>query len=377
MATPRRTSAEATSEIAAQQAAAAQARIELEQARISMNGSNNFSFGSDRSRYHDAFNAVSRFSGVASNADWKVKELQEEAKRLQYEEEIRGNNDRAQAQVSGRLGELRDDPVDQMLMQQLTGRTQGDVPYSDTVTNAMMTQRGEQAATGQQAAVDRLLRSGMSPSDPAFHAALAQLESGRQGSLQSLRTQIDSQANLANYDARGQAIGQLGGLNAQRNNAITGQANLNADYINSAPVFDFAGGPGSPGGGGGMPSGGGQSPAPRPAPGPAPTPAPRPAPGPVRQNGGGMVYGGNRTPTPTTTASGGAFNVGTGSLGRTSGSVASGGGQGTPGSSPTWTATGSQGRVTGANPGMAVQSPGGVGPRVPPPAAQRNTRLPY
>ena len=95
MATPRRTSTEANSEIAAQQAAAAQARIELEQARISMNGSNNFSFGSDRSRYHDAFNAVSRFSGVASNADWKVKELQEEAKRLQYEEEIRGNNDRA------------------------------------------------------------------------------------------------------------------------------------------------------------------------------------------------------------------------------------------------------------------------------------------
>jgi len=377
MATPRRTSTEATSEIAAQQAAAVEARRRASASQQAAQRGNNFSFGSDRSQFDRDSNDHMRFLNEGSRADGNVRRLTEEAARLQYEEEIRGNNDRAQGQVSGRLGELRDDPVDQMLMQQLTGRTQGDVPYSDTVTNAMMTQRGEQSAAGQQAAVDRLLRSGMSPSDPAFHAALAQLESGRQGSLQSLRTQIDSQANLANYDARGQAIGQLGGLNAQRNNAITGQANLNADYINSAPVFDFAGGPGSQGGGGGMPSGGGQSPAPRPAPGPAPTPAPRPAPGPVQQNGGGMVYGGNRTPTPTTTASGGAFNVGTGSLGRTSGSVASGGGKGTPGSSPTWTASGSQGRVTGANPGMAVQSPGGVGPRVPPPAAQRNTRLPY
>ena len=380
MATPRRTSADAQRELTAAQTAYTQAQQAASYGTPQQSSFGNPRDAADRNRW--ALAQQNTRSIAASNARNAVSALEEEMNRLGYEEEIRGNNDRAQAQVSGRLGELRNDPVDRMLMQQLTGRTQGDVPYSDTVTNAMMTQRGEQSAAGQQAAVDRLLRSGLSPSDPAFHAALAQLESGRQGSLQSLRTQIDSQANLANYDARGQAIGQLGGLNANRNNAITNQANLNADYINSAPVFRFDGGPEagpSVGGGGWMPSGGGQAPAPRPAPGPAPAPRPAPAPGPVQQNGGGMVYGGNRTPTPTTTASGGAFNVGTGSLGRTSGSIASGGGQGTPGSSPTWTASGSQGRVTGANPGMSVQSPGGVGtgPRVPPPAPQRNTRLPY
>lgn len=128
--------------------------------------------------------------------------------------------------AEGRLSQLRDDPVDAEIMQALRGRTgAGAGPYDEATRNAMFTDRSAQAAGAQSTGVQRLLRSGMNPGDPGFQAALAELESSRQGSLQNARMQIDANANVANYGARGQAIGQLTAMNAGRNQAITNQSN--------------------------------------------------------------------------------------------------------------------------------------------------------
>lgn len=282
-----------------------------------------------------------------------------------WEAEQRAQDQKVLGQASGRLSELRGDPIDQMLLDQLTGRvTGGDVPYSDSVINAMFAQRSDQAAAGQQAAVDRLLKAGMNPGDPGFAAALAELESDRQKSMQSLRSQIDSVANLANYDARGQSMGQLAGVNNARNAAITNQNNYLTDLLATQSVSrqrpDAA-----PQATGWVINSGGQKPAPAPAPAPSPTPVPRPAP-----QRSGLAVAPNQP--------GRTYNVGTGSLGRTSGSVATNGGtwNGATPQKQTWTASGSAGTVTGQNP-QPPQAPTFAPVTVPAKKVGKYTMTPY
>ncbi len=156
---------------------------------------------------------------------------------------VEANREQMYGLATGRLGELRNDPVDAEIIRSLQGRATGtDVPFNAATTNAMFTARSEQANAGQQAAVQRLLRSGLTPGDPAFASALAELESNRQGSMQNARLNVDMNANQANYAARGAALGQLSGVNAGRNGAITNQSNYLSNLYGNETVHEQQGG---------------------------------------------------------------------------------------------------------------------------------------
>jgi len=285
---------------------------------------------------------------------------------------VEANRDKMYGLADGRLGEMRNDPVDAEIMAAMRGRATGaDVPFNETTTNAMFTARAEQGAASQGAAVNRLLQSGLSPGDPAFASALAEMESDRQGSMQNARMNVDMNAGQQNYAARGGALAQMSGMNAQRQGAITNQSNYLSNLYGNETVYEQGGGAGGGGQGGGMPSFQdfrqvGQPQA-------QPRPQARPSAGFVAPNQPGRQY-----------------NVGTGSLGATSGAVASDGGtfgstyggapSAGPARPPTWTATNARTGAarTGQNPSLA-QSPmiaplaGRLPPR-PAIAPQRNTR---
>lgn len=233
--------------------------------------------------------------------------------------------------AEGRLSELRDDPVDRMLIESLTGRANGgDLPFNEATTNAMFTQRAQQSGAGESAAVSRLLARGMRPGDPAFDAALAEIQSGTQKANQNARLSVDSTATRENYDARSGAIGQLGALNAGRNSAITDQSRYLGGLREREQFREEVGGA-EPAGA--MPSfsdfrglsGGGD---PIPAPRPAPRPSPRPG------TGGPAV-------APKQPAR--KYNVGTQPFAQTSGSLATRGGTfgSTFGGTPTSTSSAS------------------------------------
>jgi hypothetical protein len=131
--------------------------------------------------------------------------------------------------LSGRLADLKGDPLDAAISQQLMGRINGtSKPYDETTTNAYFTNATDQAAASAQAAAGRLHGN---PADPSYQAALREIEAGRAGAGQQARLSIDMNAGLANYNAQGQAMAQGGAWNGQRNAAITDQSNRYADTL--------------------------------------------------------------------------------------------------------------------------------------------------
>ena len=271
---------------------------------------------------------------------------------------LEDNRTQGYAGAEGRLAELRNDPVDAEIIASLRGRATGqDQPFNEATTNAMFTARAEQADAGQAAAVQRLLRSGLTPGDPAFQAALSELDAGRQGANQNARLNVDMNAGRENYAARGQATGQLAGFNQARNAGITGQSNYvtNARFnevvtdqtnaANSASQGNFRdfmemmrqaqGGGQTQGNGGGQVQGG--------------------------QGQGGQGGGQRPVVTPVRPRQ---YMVGTGSLGQTSGAVASNGGTmgGTYGGAPTQNPRGptpQYGTATNTRTGQVIQIPNG------------------
>ncbi len=139
-----------------------------------------------------------------------------------------GDNAKAQSDANtaeilgmarGRIGELRNDPVDAMVLQALQRRASGaDAPYDETTRNAMFTGQSEMAAAAMQNQMGGIRGA---PTDPSYQAQVAALQDQRQRSLQSARLGIDQQANLANFSARGQALGQTGAFNQSHNAGIT------------------------------------------------------------------------------------------------------------------------------------------------------------
>ncbi len=139
------------------------------------------------------------------------------------------NRNKMYSLLSGRLGDLKGDPMDELISKQLTDRINGtSQPYDATTTNAYFTNATDQAAASAQAQAGSLRGN---PADPAYQAALREIDAGRASAGQQARLSIDSQAHLGNYNAQGQAMGQGAAFNAQRNGAITDQSNRYADTL--------------------------------------------------------------------------------------------------------------------------------------------------
>jgi hypothetical protein len=139
---------------------------------------------------------------------------------------VQGARDQTFGLATGRLNDLKGDPVDKLVMQELKNRISGKTnPYDATTKNAMLTQQAQMAAQVENNQLAQLSAHGGSVTDPSYQSALREAEAGRQASAQQANLDINSKANLANYDAKTNAVAGLGGFNQQRNAAITGQSN--------------------------------------------------------------------------------------------------------------------------------------------------------
>lgn len=144
--------------------------------------------------------------------------------------------------AEGRLGELRNDEVDQMVLSSLRERTgAGAGPYDAATVNAIRTGAAEQAGQVERNALARVTGGA---GDPSTQSQIAEAGAARQAAIQRANLDISQRANVANYDARGQALGQTAGFNANRNQAITGQTNNVAGLV-AAEEFKDVGQPAS------------------------------------------------------------------------------------------------------------------------------------
>ncbi len=102
-------------------------------------------------------------------------------------------------------------PIDQQILAMLQERTGADAgPFNTATRNALMTQASDAAS---QAMLNAKGRINGSAGDPSVMAANNEADARRSQAIQQAQLGINSQANVANYDARGQALGQLGGYN--------------------------------------------------------------------------------------------------------------------------------------------------------------------
>jgi hypothetical protein len=108
-------------------------------------------------------------------------------------------------------------PIDQQILAMLQERTGADAgPFNAETRNALMTSASDAAS---QAMLNAKGRINGSAGDPSVVAANNEADARRSLAIQQAQLGINTQANVANYDARGQALGQLGGYNqaVQRN----------------------------------------------------------------------------------------------------------------------------------------------------------------
>lgn len=219
------------------------------------NGSNRLG-GTDYGISPFDFSGLSQARGNATQASVAASNALAARNATEYVDQAKAqsdaNNARIDSLMQGRLDQLKGDPVDQMVLAALQQRSGPDAgPYDATTRNAMFTKQAEMAAAAMKNQAGHLAGN---ISDPSYQAQLAQLQSARQKALQSAQLGIDQTANLANYDARGQALGQLGSFNQAHNAAITNQNNSLAGLLadrNYASQSDIYGGAA-----GGMPGGG-------------------------------------------------------------------------------------------------------------------------
>jgi hypothetical protein len=119
------------------------------------------------------------------------------------------------------------DPMDVMLREQLMARASGrSQPYDARTINALKVGANEQAAAAEMANNQRAQQSleqrGFKPGDPGYEAALSRNQLARQQANQAAALGINQQANLANYAAQGQALGQMGGYQSDAYNRQAG-----------------------------------------------------------------------------------------------------------------------------------------------------------
>jgi hypothetical protein len=140
-------------------------------------------------------------------------------------------------------------PVDAMLMAELSKRVTGqNVPYDSTTINALKTGAAEQSAAAEQAnsaqAAQSLESRGFTPNDPSFQAAMSANQTARQQSNQAANLSIAQNANLANYNAQGQAISQANTVNRGQTAAQLQAGQFATQGYNQVSTADMAGAPG-------------------------------------------------------------------------------------------------------------------------------------
>lgn len=242
----------------------------------------------------------------------------------QFEADRQANYDRTQGILGNRANAVANDPFTRAALERLASDTAGnDAPYSPEVRANLLARQGDMAAASEgvqrENLTNQMAQSGGSISDPSAQAALRELQARRQQQVAAAAGQIDSQANVANFDARQRSAGNLAnvqmGVNSQLNQLANAQAGVSEGFgVGSHDNLS------KPSGGGSTTITQGNIGGPRP---PAQTPAPALPPAQAQQprpSNGGLLVAPNQP--------GRIFNVGTGSLGRTSGSVATNGGTG-------------------------------------------------
>jgi len=136
------------------------------------------------------------------------------------------------------------DPMDQMLRQQLMARAGGQSqPYDARTINALKTGANEQAASAEMANNQRAQQSleqrGFKPGDPGYEAAMSRNQLARQQANQQASLGINQQANVANYNAQGQALGQMGGYQTDAYNRQAGALDRLQNQYNKVDIRDM------------------------------------------------------------------------------------------------------------------------------------------
>ena len=135
-------------------------------------------------------------------------------------------------------------PMDKMMRDQLMQRISGQKqPYDAATIGALKTGANEQAAQAQsvndQRAQASLQERGFKPGDPGYQAAMARNQLQRQQANQQASLGINQQANLANYNAQGQAIGQASGVTNDQYNRQAGALDRLQKNYNQVTVNDL------------------------------------------------------------------------------------------------------------------------------------------
>lgn len=131
---------------------------------------------------------------------------------------LNSGSDQAQKNRDELFGLARGDlnnknPIDQMVLQALQDRSGPDAgPFDATTKGALMTQASDAASQAMLNAKGHIQGSA---GDQSVIAANNEADARRSQAIQQAQLGINTQANVANYDARGQALGQLGGYNQQ------------------------------------------------------------------------------------------------------------------------------------------------------------------
>ncbi len=165
--------------------------------------------------------------------------------------------------TEGRGKDILNDPHTAAALKFLGGATSGEnTPFNATVRNNMMTSAAGQAASAEgaqsQMLQQQMAMNGGAMSDPSAQAAMRELASRRQGQVMGAANSIDSQANVANFNAQMQGANQLAGVrgaqNAQANQMNLAAAGHRSQFFTEVPT-------------GGLPASGGLNPlyAPQPA----------------------------------------------------------------------------------------------------------------
>jgi hypothetical protein len=120
-----------------------------------------------------------------------------------------------------------EDPMDRMLRDQLMARASGqNQPYDARTINALKVGANDQAGAAEMANNQRAQQSleqrGFKPGDPGYEAAMSRNQLERQRANQQASLGINQQANVANYQAQGQALGQAGGYQTDMFNRQAG-----------------------------------------------------------------------------------------------------------------------------------------------------------
>lgn len=141
----------------------------------------------------------------------QINQMQTASGQSQSSDPVQKAKDEMYGLVRGAVNRVN--PIDQMVLQALQERSGKDAgPYDQATRNALMTQAAD---TAGQVALNAKGRINGSANDPSVMAANNEADARRLQAIQQAQLGINTQANVANYDARGQALGQLGGYNQQ------------------------------------------------------------------------------------------------------------------------------------------------------------------